>query len=226
LLAVLLLALAGCETLGGRGETATATTAASETEPETEEAAEEETEPTEEETEAVDAEGAEAAAEALLAALQSGEPDAIRDELDYTNLLLLDEGSPEDSLLAILKKLDYEILDVAAEQSSATVTVSLSSVSIESFFVQYLQRSMELEYNNAILDEPASREQLEEQTQQLFYDMLDENEANRIETTVTLQLSNTGGEWHARVSEALRNAATGGYFSARESASQGMGMGM
>jgi hypothetical protein len=190
-LLALLLLLAGCETRGGRGEPfPTEPATESTTEPETEApTTEPETEPTEAETEPVDTEGVTAAVDNLLAALQSGSADAIREQIDYRNLLLLDDGSPEDSLLAILKKLDYEILDVTVEESTASVTVSLSSVSVESFFMDYLWKCDELYFNNAQLGYArASDVELGTQTQQLFYDMLDANEQNRTETTVVIQL--------------------------------------
>lgn len=210
---LLTLPLAGCETRAGR--TSSAPMPESETKPEPESESEPEPEPEQPEENELDIEGARQAAEEMLTALATGNPDTIRRHIDYKNLLMLEsDESPDESLLAILKRLKFEVVEAqASSEDSAAVTAELTNVNMEAIFADYLRRAAELEYNNAISDSPLPAEDMEAEYQKLFLEMI--GGAGTTSTTVIIRMEQSGDGWRAQVSDALRDAATGGYFSAR-----------
>lgn len=162
----------------------------------------------------VDAEGAESAARGLFDALKTGNPDIIREHIDYKNLLQLQDDQSDGNLLALLPYLQYEIIEVSAQKQTAIVQVRVSNVDMHAVMPEFLRKAMEMEYNNALEENPLSTEAMDEEYRKLFGQLLEQNAANRKETAVDVQLLFSGDQWRAQSDETLRTAVSGDYWGA------------
>ena len=177
----------------------------------------------EEEPEEPDAGEVVAAVEEMLAALQSGDREQIKAHIDYTNLLQLQEGQPDVNHLAILRQLQYTVGEATVNGATASVTVELTNLDMKVVLGSYFKAAGELEFSNALSDDPRSEAELETEYIQLFRDTLEANRANTAQRTVDITLLQAGGRWKAQVSEALRNAVLGDYFIAQGQVGIGAG---
>lgn len=157
----------------------------------------------------------EAAAREMLGALQTGDRDSIKAQLDYTNLLQLQQGQSDVNHLAILRRLQYEIEDVDISGSTATVTIKLTNLDMTVVMASYLKAAAELEFNNNTSDQPRTQAELDADYVRLFEDTLDANSANTTVKSVPITFLQVGGGWKAQVSSGFRDAALGNYFTAQ-----------
>lgn len=157
---------------------------------------------------------AERAASDFLDALQSGDRERIRAQTDYTELLQIQEGDPDANLLAILKRMEYEVIGAVVDGDAASVKVSITNIDMNAVLPTYIKQAMELEYNNAISESPLTPEQLEQEYVKLFDGALNYNAINTVERAVDLELAKADGVWRVRQDEHLRSAAFGDFWSA------------
>lgn len=180
----------------------------------------------EEESEPADTEGAQKAAEEMLAALQTGSREEIQAHVDYKNLLQLEsDNGADENALAVLARLQYEIEDVTAREDTATVTARLTNINMAAVLPAFNKSAMDMEYNNAISDAPATDEEMAGRYRELFRQSMDDNAGDTLSRSVELRLIRNGDSWRVQVSEELREAATGNYFSAKKQAGQNAGGG-
>lgn len=166
--------------------------------------------------EQADTAGAEQAVRDLCEALQSGNRDSIKAQIDYDNLLQLQEGQGDESFLALLQYLKYEIVSAEGEDKLVTVKTRLTSIDMHNVLMPYIKQCMELEYENALSEAPLEPAQLEAKYSALFQAQLEQNMANTLVRTVDIQVVYSAGSWRVQLGEALRTAVLGDYFSANE----------
>lgn len=156
------------------------------------------------------------ALDAMLSALQTGNREEIQRHIDYKNFMQLQTDNQSDtSPLSILKRMKYEISELSVKDSMANATVVITNVDMTKMMPDYLRTAQELEFNNAISDSPLPPEEMEEKYAQMFLDLLDAASGSSITTTVEVKLLYSAEKWRVQSSKELRDAALGGYFTAR-----------
>lgn len=169
-----------------------------------------------------DTEGPQKAARALLNAMQSGDKTKIQSLIDYSAVFPLAEGQSDEDILTILQRMQYSVLDTAADGGYASVEVQLTNVDMNIVHPAFVTAAMELEYNNAISESPKSPEEMAPLYSKKFLEVLDANKNKTVARTVKIAFIQENGEWHAQAGQGLGDALLGDYFKALENG-QNMG---
>jgi hypothetical protein len=158
-------------------------------------------------------------AEEFLSAARRGNRTEIQDYADYNTLFALQEGqNPEWILQQILMRMRSEILSVESseeEPDSATVQVQFTNIDMGAVLPEYYRECMELEYNNGLVDEPLTAEELNARYNEIFARIASANAENRVEKQAVMELAREEGVWEIKAGPHLGDAMLGGYVEAQ-----------
>lgn len=164
-------------------------------------------------------------ASGMLTALQTGNPDEIQEYLDYVTFFELDgDGAAADwQYLELLKHLRFDVISCEVTGDEAKALVRIANVDMETVLPLYFKQAMDLEYKNAVSENPMGTVDMDVLYVRLYGDLLDEYDASPAEREVTVTLGKINGEWKIFPDNKLRDAVLGGYFSARAQTGENAG---
>jgi hypothetical protein len=164
--------------------------------------------------------------EEFLSAARRGNRTEIQDYADYNTLFGLQEGQNPDWILQqILMRMRSEVVSIETaeeETDSARVEVRFTNIDMGTVLPEYYRECMELEYNNGLVDEPLSAEELNARYNEIFARIASENAENRVEKQAVLELARNEGVWELEAGPELGDAMLGGYIEAQRLMSQGV----
>lgn len=156
----------------------------------------------------------EEAVRGLLDAMQSAKQETIQQYTDYHKLLKIQSGVDDTNLLAVLRRMQYEILETQVEKDHALVKVAISNIDLHAILPEYNKQMAGLQYENALAASPKAEEELLVEYYRVFDGMLNYQATNRIERAVDIQLNKQDGQWRIEQDEHLRSAAFGDFWNA------------
>jgi hypothetical protein len=163
--------------------------------------------------------------EEFLSAARRGNRAEIQGYADYDTLFGLQEGqNPEWILQQVLMRMRSEIVSVQAPEGGsgpARAEVKFTNIDMGTVLPEYYRECMELEYNNGLLDEPLTPEELNARYNEIFARVASANAENRVEKQASIELTRKGGAWEIEPAPELGDAMLGGYIGARQQMSQG-----
>lgn len=160
-------------------------------------------------------------AEELLTAARAGTREGIQQYADYNKLFGLNEDQGADWILQqILMRMRYDIDIGEGEGDEFKLSVKFTNVDMTVVLPLYYAQAMQLEYDNAMKDNPLSVQQLETEYQKIFADLMVKNSETKTEKTADIKLERADGEWKIIPDEKLGNAMLGGYLDVQKSMRQ------
>lgn len=164
--------------------------------------------------------------ESVFSALKSGDREAIQKRLDYTNLMQLEHlGQSDDNALAILTRMQYSVTDAEVGKDVATVVVEVSNIDAGQLLAGYLKEARDMQYNNALAEQPLTEEEMEGKYVELFRQLIDSSPASR-GRTIEVKMLKSGDSWQPQVNDDFRDAVLGGYADAVKEMGQNAGGGV
>jgi hypothetical protein len=150
-----------------------------------------------------------------------GEEDLINkeeteEELDHkAEIEMLDD---EDNFKLFVKNISFEILSSNIKDDKATVTAKITNIDMKPIFREYMRQAFSIAMSEAFFgDNEQDDEELQKEMEQIFIDLLSDEENKKVTSTVEIKLSKDKNSWKIDADDVLLDAILGGFYSVAKS---------
>ena len=120
----------------------------------------------------------------------------------------------EKSAKLLFENLSFETLSSQIDGDKAVVETKITNIDLQSVFIEYLKEAFEVVMSSAFdAEADEDDEEREKELEQLFTDLLNDEDNELVESTVEINLVKDEGSWRIDLDHELLDAIFGGLFS-------------
>jgi hypothetical protein len=124
----------------------------------------------------------------------------------------------EENIKLFVKKLSFEILSSNIKDGKATVKAKITNIDMKPIFREYIKKAFSIAMSEAFLgDNEQDNEELQKEMEQIFIDLLSNEENKMVTSTVEIKLIKNGNSWRIEADDKLLDAILGGFYSITDS---------
>ncbi|MHB8074011.1 DUF5105 domain-containing protein [Desulfosporosinus fructosivorans] len=120
----------------------------------------------------------------------------------------------DETAKLVVEKLSFKTLSSSIKENTATVKTEITNIDVGSIFGEYVKQAMSIAFSNAFSGNKLSDEDVKQQADKMFSDLLKKEDNKTITSTVDIQLTKSDTGWKINMDDSLSDAILGGLVSA------------